>query len=110
LFYNFSGLSNKLKQNKCWGRERFSGERGIPSRERERDIFRRDLTENPLREGRPAGEGERFDDEIRQRFHRERLSGEKKKKREEKEEERERTGLWRREMVVLNLFIFLLIS
>jgi hypothetical protein len=56
LFYNFSGLSNKLKQNKCWGRERFSGER---ERERERDIFRRDPAENPSRDGWLARERER---------------------------------------------------
>jgi hypothetical protein len=41
-------------------------------REREREISRRDPAENPSREGRPAGERERFDGEIRQRFRRER--------------------------------------
>jgi hypothetical protein len=45
LFYNFSGLSNKLKQNKCWGRERFSGER---ERERERERY------FPTRSGRES--------------------------------------------------------
>jgi hypothetical protein len=54
--------------------------------------------ENPSREGHPAVEGEReikrFDGEIRQRFRRERLSGEKREKK--REGERERTGLWRR--------------